>query len=44
MKLIECSKTTALRLLRKQGYLTSYNLNARYYTIDGIPQFDEYGL
>ena len=44
LKAVGCSKMTAWRLLRKQGYLTSYNLNARYYTIDGIPQFDEYGL
>lgn len=41
---VGCSKMTAWRLLRKHGYLTSYNHNARYYTIDGIPQFDEYGL
>jgi len=44
LKAVGCSKMTAWRLLRKQGYLTSYNHNARYYTIDGIPQFDEYGL
>jgi hypothetical protein len=39
-----CSKMTAWRLLKQHGYLTSYNHNARYYTIDGIPQFDEDGL
>lgn len=44
LKAVGCSKMTAWRLLRKQGYLTSYNHNARYYTLDGIPQFDEYGL
>ncbi len=41
---VGCSKMTAWRLLRKQGYLTSYSHNARYYTIEGIPQFDEDGL
>ena len=41
---VGCSKMTAWRLLRKHGYLTSYNHNARYYTIEGIPDFDEYGL
>ena len=44
LKAVGCSKMTAWRLLRKQGYLTSYNHNARYYTINGIPQFDQYGL
>jgi hypothetical protein len=39
-----CSTMTAWRLLRQQGYFTSYNLNARYYTIEGIPKFDEHGL
>jgi len=41
---VGCSKMTAWRLLRKHGYLTSYNHNARYYTIEGIPQFDDDGL
>ncbi len=44
LKAVGCSKMTAWRLLRKHGYLTSYNYNARYYTIQGIPQFDEDGL
>ena len=44
LKSVGCSRMTAWRLLRKHGYLTSYNHNARYYTIDGIPQFDEEGL
>ena len=35
-----CSPMTAWRLLRQQGYFTSYNENARYYTVVGIPQFD----
>ncbi len=39
-----CSSMTAWRLLRQQGYFTSYNDNARYYTIVGIPQFDQHGL
>jgi hypothetical protein len=39
-----CSAMTAWRLLRQHGYFTSYNLNARYYTIVGIPHFDEHGL
>jgi len=39
-----CSPTTAWRLLRPQGYVTSYNHNARYYTLVGIPQFDTHGL
>ena len=39
-----CSSMTAWRLLRRHGYFTSYNDNARYYTIVGIPQFDTHGL
>ena len=39
-----CSPMTAWRLLRQQGYVTSYNHNARFYTIVGIPQFDTHGL
>jgi len=39
-----CSTMTAWRLLRQHGYFTSYNLNARYYTIVGVPQFDKHGL
>jgi hypothetical protein len=39
-----CSPMTAWRLLRQQGYVTSYNHNARFYTIVGIPQFDSHGL
>jgi hypothetical protein len=35
---------TMWRLLRKHGYYTSYNFNARFYTLLGIPQFDEHGL
>ena len=39
-----CSPMTAWRLLRPQGYFTSYNHNARYYTLVGIPHFDTHGL
>jgi hypothetical protein len=39
-----CSTMTAWRLLRRHGYFTSYNDNARHYTIAGIPEFDEHGL
>ena len=39
-----CSTMTAWRLLKQHGYFTSYNDNARHYTIRGIPQFDQYGL
>lgn len=44
LRAVGCSKMTAWRLMRKQGYFTSYNHNARYYTIEGIPQFNEDGL
>jgi len=39
-----CSPMTLWRLLRQTGYLTSYNHNARYYTLASIPEFDDYGL
>ncbi len=41
-----CSSSTALRHLKahKHGYLTSYNFNAKYYTLADIPEFDQYGL
>ena len=39
-----CSTMTAWRLLSQHGYFTSYNHNARHYTIAGIPKFDEHGL
>jgi hypothetical protein len=43
---IGCSRFTLLRNLKshKHGYLTSYNFNARYYTLTDIPEFDNYGL
>jgi hypothetical protein len=39
-----CSAMTAWRILRQQGYLTSYNHNAKYYTLSRMAQFDEQGL
>lgn len=43
---IGCSRFTILRNLKSHtfGYLTSYNFNARYYTLTDIPEFDKYGL
>ena len=41
---IGCSTMTAWRLLRQHGYYTSYNDNARHYTLADMPQFDEHGL
>jgi len=35
---------TVVRALKKSGYHTSYNHNAGYYTLAGVPQFDEWGL
>ena len=39
-----CSPMTLWRLLRQAHYLTSYNYNAKYYTLRTIPQFDDHGL
>lgn len=39
-----CSHMTAWRVLRQHGYFTSYNCNARYYTLADIPRFDALGL
>jgi hypothetical protein len=43
---IGCSRFTLLRNLKsyKHGYITSYNFNAKYYTLTDIPEFDNYGL
>lgn len=38
------SHMTAWRILNDHGYLSSYNFNARYYTLIDIPKFDDYGL
>ncbi len=40
----QCSNMTAWRLLKQHGYFTSYNCNARFYTLAGIPEFDQHGL
>ncbi len=42
--IFECSGRTVLRYLKWTGYHTSYNYNSRYYTLEGIPRFDEEGL
>lgn len=44
LQVTQCSTMTAWRLLQRHGYCTSYNCNARYYTLAGIPQFDQHGL
>ncbi|PIU20332.1 MAG: hypothetical protein COT18_02830 [Elusimicrobia bacterium CG08_land_8_20_14_0_20_59_10] len=38
------SRTTVFRVLSSAGYLTSYSHAGRYYTLRGIPQFDEAGI
>ena len=35
---------TVFRALKKQGYHTSYNHNASYYTLADVPEFDDWGL
>ena len=42
--LLHCSVPTVRNHLKSWGTLTSYNHNGRYYTLPGIPQFNEYGL
>lgn len=44
LKTCGCSPMTAWRILHRRGCLTSYNHNARYYTLASTPQFDERGL
>ena len=44
LQVTQCSTMTAWRLLQRHGYYTSYNCNARYYTLVGIPEFDQHGL
>lgn len=39
-----CSHMTAWRTLHDCGYYTSYNFNAKYYTLAHIPVFDALGL
>lgn len=38
------SRTTVFRTLSEIGYLTSYSHAGRYYTLEGIPHFDDDGL
>jgi hypothetical protein len=40
----QISHMTVFRTLKKYGYHTSYNYNAAYYALHGVPQFDELGL
>ncbi len=42
--LLECSLITARRYLKKWQAYTSFNMNGRYYTLPGIPRFDEKGI
>ena len=44
LKLADCSNMTAWRTLNTHGYFSSYNFNAKYYTLCDIPVFDENGL
>ncbi len=38
------SHMTVFRVLKQHGYFTSFNHNARYYTLCEIPRFDDRGL
>jgi len=42
--LLETSVITARRQLKKWRAYTSFNMNGRYYTLPGIPRFDENGI
>jgi len=44
LQLCGCSAMTAWRVLHEHGYLSSYNANAKYYTLIDIPDFDQRGL
>lgn len=44
LKMNGCSRMTALRALQSHGYFTSYNFNAKYYTLVDIPRFDNNGI
>ncbi|MEW6743658.1 MAG: hypothetical protein AB1486_12955 [Planctomycetota bacterium] len=39
-----CSTMTVWRHLKHHGYTTSFNFNARYYTLSETPSFDNDGL
>ena len=40
----QVSHMTVFRALKTQGYHTSYNHNAAYYTLAEVPRFDDWGL
>jgi hypothetical protein len=42
--LLHCSVITARRQLKKWRAYTSFNMNGRYYTLPGIPRFDQNGI
>ena len=42
--LLESSVTTARRHLKKWRTYTSFNMHGRYYSLPGIPRFDEHGI
>jgi len=44
IRLLHCSVRTAWRRLRELNTFTSYNHNAMYHVLPGIPQFDEHGI
>src|SRR5262245_58926100 len=41
---LSVSHTTVFRALKSQGYYSSFNHNARYYTLGHTPHFDPRGL
>ena len=43
-RVLSASGRTVFRVLARIGYHSSYDHAGRYYTIDGIPRFDEHGL
>jgi hypothetical protein len=43
-KLLKCSMISARRYLKKWGTYTSYNIGGRYYTLQGTPKFNDYGI
>lgn len=44
LQMLGCSTMTAWRILSAHGYISSYNFNAKYYTLADIPVFDKHGL
>jgi len=39
-----CSTMTGWRILRRHGYITSYNLRGKFYTLDDVAEFDGHGI